>query len=82
LSRASAAASIALVSGAISVRLVGSYPMSAGVAIDGISAPNTSLTSTRHGPGRPFRARVKARRNAGTIISGVVTVSALLVMCW
>jgi hypothetical protein len=29
-----------------------------------------------------FRASVNARRNAGTIISGVVTDSALLVMCW
>ena len=42
-------------------------------------SPGTSMST---GPGRPLRAMLNARRRAGTIISGVLIVSACLTMCW
>ena len=42
-------------------------------------SPGISIST---GPGRPLRAKLKARRRAGISWSGVLMVSACLVMCW
>jgi hypothetical protein len=62
-------------SGADNIRRVARYSTVPGTSAVHISAG----ISTRHGPGRPLRAMLNARRSAGTSISGVTMVSACFV---
>ena len=74
---AAAAASTDCGSGADNLRRVARYS-----TVPGTSAVHMSAgTSTRHGPGRPLRAMLNARRIAATTISGMTMVSACFVTC-